>query len=399
MNNSDFQKVLRRSQNISTFREKYRPIINQGYDNNLQLLPSIDKADLQTGFDELAQLVRNEGLRTYLFSSGGTTARPLLSLIPCHMFIRDIIQHWHPLNQEDVLCNLYTPGRMWSAHYFYNALGEYCAAQTIAFGPLQHEEVHTWLDFFEKHHVTALAGTPTTLKHILAACNSRHRSLAFIQKLLWVGEAIDAELAQLLHTVTPQAQTWGLYGSTETWVMGYNFPECPFDTFHMLPYQYSEIIQERLLITNLHPDCANILLRYKVGDRAKWAECSCGNTSTTIQVLGRNDDSFKLLGTILSPQEILYNVSLFAKPLKAQMAILQKPQGEIYLEVRIVPHPSQEIDTNFVRQQLLETFYDLKYAVSDKPDCFSVALVSDIYVNHRTHKTPLVVQENVYDNE
>ncbi len=389
------QRMVQRARQISHFQAKYQDIPDPINEDTFLKLPSIDKLDLRAGFLEMGQLALNERLGTYLFSSGGTTSHPLLSLIPCHMFIQDIIQHWRPLTRDDVLCNLYTPGRMWSAHYFYNALGEQLAARTIAFGPVQDEEISTWLDFFEQYQVTAIAGTPTTLKHILAHCSAQKRSLAFIRKFLWVGEAIDMELAQLLRTVTPQAQMWGLYGSTETWVIGYNFPTCPFNTFHVLPYQHVEIAQGRLLVTNLHADCANIILRYSVGDAAAIVKCPCGCVSPALQILGRNDNSFKLWGTLISPQEILDHISRIAKPLEAQLAVLRKPSGETELEVRMVSHPIQEIDTSFIRQKLLEAFFDIKYTVMDESHQLSVALVPSLSINRRTQKTPMVVWEEV----
>jgi phenylacetate-coenzyme A ligase PaaK-like adenylate-forming protein len=389
------QRLVQRARQISHFQAKYQGISDLVNEDTFLKLPSIDKLDLRAGFLEMCQLTLNERLGTYLFSSGGTTSQPLLSLIPCHMFIQDIIKHWRPLTQDDVLCNLYTPGRMWSAHYFYNALGEQLAARTIAFGPVQDEEISTWLDFFEQYQVTAIAGTPTTLKHILAYCSAQKRSLAFVRKFLWVGEAIDTEMAQLLRTVTPQVQMWGLYGSTETWVIGYNFPTCPFNTFHILPYQYVEIDQNRLLVTNLHTDSANIILRYSVGDAAAFVECPCDCGSPALQILGRNDNSFKLWGTLISPQEILGHISRIAKPLEAQLAVLRKPSGEAELEIRMVPHPTQEIDAPFVRQELLEAFFDIKYTVMDGSHRFSIVLVPSLSVNHRTLKTPMVVWEEV----
>lgn len=173
---------------------------------------------------------------------------------------------------------------------------------------------------------------------------------------------------------------------------------CPLNTFHILPYQYVEIEQDRLLVTNLHADCANIILRYSVGDAAALVQCPCGCVSPALQILGRNDNSFKLWGTIISPQEMLDNVSRIARPLEAQLAVLRKPSGETELEIRIVPHPTQEIEAASVRQELLDAFFDIKYVAMDGSHRFSVVLVPALSVNRRTQKTPMVVWEEV-DND
>jgi hypothetical protein len=91
---------------------------------------------------------------------------------------------------------------------------------------------------------------------------------------------------------------------------------------------------------------------------------------------------------------VLDSVSHVAKPLEAQLAVLRKPYGEPSLEIRVVPHPRQEIDVSSVRHKILDAFYDLKYVVADAPDTFSVVLVPSLSVNRRTQKTPMVIWED-----
>ena len=72
----------------------------------------------------------------YLFTSGGSTAEPKLAWIPAGAAPgRDRRPHWQPLHSAtDTVANLAMPGRLWSAHLFYNRLAERAGAGVIGLG-------------------------------------------------------------------------------------------------------------------------------------------------------------------------------------------------------------------------------------------------------------------------
>src|SRR6266478_695220 len=219
-------RVLERARKLRIFAGKYDGLGPVRSAEELERIPSMDLEDHNAALAELRALSISEAKPSYIFASGGTIATPKLSLMPSGMFVEDIVGEWAPLTRRDVLANLYTPGRMWSAHYFYNALGERLAGLVFAFGPVQADEFDTWLEFFVRHGVTALAATPTTIRDIARFCQDQRRHLPDLRALLWVGEPFGADVERLVADVMPHAETWGLYGSTETWVIGHNSPGC-----------------------------------------------------------------------------------------------------------------------------------------------------------------------------
>lgn len=389
--------IMMRAKNIPYFNKKYCAMPEITSMADFEQLPSMDKEDVNATFDDLHRLMQVEGRHAYLFSSGGTLSTPKLSFIPTDMFLEDILSVWKPLDQSDVVCNLFTPGRMWSAHYFYNVLAERLASTIIAFGALEAEEMRTWLDFFQQHHVTALAGTPSTIKQILQFCKDNKYPL-FLKKILWVGEACDSTFIELVSTVIPNIELWGLYGSTETWVIGYNTPDCPIDTFHPLPYQYVETIDNgQVLVTNKHPSCVNILLKYKVGDAASWNDhCSCGLSHPSFHLLGRSDDALKFVGTIISPQELVAFVLTFVQVDDAQIALIHQKDGSSRLELRLVGTTHEQLPLDHIRDSILNEYFDLQYSLNSDLEKFQVHQVNHLFLNTRTQKKPLVVREDEF---
>jgi phenylacetate-CoA ligase len=353
----------------------------------------MDKADLRAVSDDLQVSLIRQGQRAYMFSSGGTTAAPTLSFIPTHMFLGDIRQYWDPLNPRDVLCNLFAPGKLWSAHYFFNALGETSAAVTMALGSLNtEEEFRAWADFMNRRQVTAIAATPTILKGLFRFCRETQISFDHLHKVLWVGEAFDRALQELVQETHPQIGLWGLYGSTETWVIGYNFPGCPLDTFHVLPYQIVELVDGLLVISNVHPDCLNPLLRYKVGDRVLAAACSCNRPALALRVLGRGDHMFKFRGVLLDPSDLLEPLRQEPGVQAAQIAVLGSEEDQQRLQVRVISQGTAA-NLQYLRNRLFGFSLDLSVLFDRDPEGFELVSVERLTVNRRTLKTPEVVWE------
>lgn len=68
-----------------------------------------------------------------------------------------------------------------------------------------------------------------------------------LRSVLWLGEAWDQQLDADLAAVAPQARRWGMFGSTETWVVATNTPDCPDDVWHPLPSQLVCVGEHQLL--------------------------------------------------------------------------------------------------------------------------------------------------------
>src|SRR5690606_36959820 len=130
-----------------------------------------------------------------------------------------------------------------------------------------------------------------------------------LRKVLWLGEAWHPQLDDDLAVAAPNARRWGMFGSTETWVVGTNTPECPANTFHVLPEQLVGVSDDGLLdFTTLNPDMLNPVLRYRTGDAGQLVNCPCGRPGRAMQVSGRRDSVVQVRGLGLHVDDIVGQV-------------------------------------------------------------------------------------------
>ncbi len=386
-----FRDVVERFAVVPSLRAKYAAWLADGT-GELSDLPILDKEEFAVALGELT--AGDAGVRAgaYTFASGGTMSAPKLSLLPDSMFVADILAQWNPLTPDDVVVNLYTPGRLWSAHYFYNAFALAAGAAVIPFGPLADEEIDEWFGFFEKQGMTCIAATPSTIRQVVGRCAELGRGLSGLRKLMWVGESYDAETAELVRKHLPGVQVWGNYGSTETWVIGWNTPDCPDDTFHVLPYQHVECVDGAIVVTNTHPRCVNPLVRYAVGDRGTPTVCGCGRPQPAVRVGGRTDSYFKFLNQLVSPEEIVGLARELPEVAAAQLVLRQAGTGDESLELRIRPSGLAAVSiADRVRRQVLTRHLELGYVVSSMPERFRVVIVEQLERLPRTGKTPTFI--------
>ncbi|MDR6226589.1 AMP-binding protein [Desmospora profundinema] len=388
----EVNRLLQKMRRIRKMESRYEGVGPVFDESDFKLISFMNKQDFKTVLEEIREKPRPQ--KGYLFSSGGTLGSPQINLIPSHLFLDDIIKNWKPLDSEDVFCNLFLPGKMWSSHYFYNALGDRLAKETIPLGPINESELGVWIRFFNEQGVTAIAGTPTTLKQIIGYCHREGLRLTTVRKVLWVGEQFGNDLAELLGKVLPEVEVWGLYGSTETWVIGYNGPHCSFDCFHLLPYQYVEVLEEgELAVTGVHPDTISIALRYRLGDVGEWSSCLCGKESRTLRILGRKGREFKFRGALFDPAWLIDTAKDHSCVTQGQVVILKREAGSEILELRVVD-PHGGVDIEELRDHVISQIFDLSNIVARDRESFRVSVVPNVQVNSRTHKTPMVVWED-----
>lgn len=386
---------------IATLRDLVRSAARQPYFAgkycDLDLAGDFDFADVPemtredvTASAEQAVRGADRSSGAFLFTSGGSTAEPKIAWIPCEMHLGALLPYWQPLTHRDVLANLAMPGRLWSAHYCYNRVAEHAGADVIGLGNIGDDELTQWLDFLHRHRTTALAGTPSQLAKILRyGERTGHPILARLRAAIWFGEPCDAELLDLRARCAPHLELWGNYGSTETWVIGYNGPRCPVDTFHVLPYQHVELVDGRVLVTTLHPGAVSPVIRYRIGDRAEVTPCTCGGKSA-IRLAGREDSLVKFAGTLVSPQELVA-VARSVPGVRAAQVALITGNGAEAMEVRVVG--GDGVTATALRERLLASQIDLGFGLRGEDDTFRVRLVDQLATSTQTAKTPALVRQ------
>ncbi|MET9954352.1 AMP-binding protein [Streptomyces sp. NPDC006339] len=360
---------------------------------DIAALPPLLKDDLNVALAHLGP--RAEHGATWLFQSGGSTGAPKLGHAPTGFYMAGVHAHWQPLDRDDVFVNAWGAGRMWGAHFLAAALADLSGCQVIALGSVTKDEYAEWLAFFAAREVTAIGGTPSVLRLWFAHARAAGVELPALRKVLWLGEAWQPQLEEDMAAVAPAARRWGMFGSTETWVVGTNTPDCPADTFHTLPHQLVHVGEDQLLdFTTLDPEMLNPVLRYRTGDAGRLENCPCGRPGRAMRVLGRRDSVVQVRGLGLHIDEMITRVEREPGVSRAQVVITETGGRAGAVEVLLLTDPGATVDAERLRKELLAETFTLSTAFQHDPENFRVLPVTELISNDRTGKTAgLVMRE------
>ncbi|MER5863034.1 AMP-binding protein [Kitasatospora sp. NPDC002040] len=360
---------------------------------DLAALPPMMKDDLNTALAHLEPQAQHGA--TWLFQSGGSTGAPKVGYAPTGFYMAGVHAHWQPLDRDDVFVNAWGAGRMWGAHFLAAGLADLSGCQIIALGSVTKDEYADWLGFFAARKVTAIGGTPSVLRLWFAHARAAGLKLPALRKVLWLGEAWQPQLDQDMAAVAPDARRWGMFGSTETWVVGTNSPDCPDDTFHTLPEQLVHVGPDGLLdFTTLNPEMLNPVLRYRTGDAGLLVDCPCGRPGRAMRVLGRRDSVVQVRGLGLHVDDIIGQVEREPGVARAQVLLTQQQGRATGVDLLLLTAPGAAPEVERIRADLLSSTFTLSTAFLHDPESFQVREVDALISNERTGKTAsLVVRE------
>ncbi|WP_035796885.1 AMP-binding protein [Kitasatospora mediocidica] len=358
--------------------------------DDLAALPPLMKDDLNTALAHLRPQAEHGA--TWLFQSGGSTGAPKVGYAPTGFYMTGVHAHWQPLDRSDVFVNAWGAGRMWGAHFLSAALADLSGCQVIAVGSVGRDEYADWLAFFADREVTAIGGTPSVLRMWFAAARAAGLKLPALRKVLWLGEAWQPQLDEDIAEVAPQARRWGMFGSTETWVVGTNTPDCPADTFHPLPEQLVHVGPDELLdFSTLNPDMLNPVLRYQTGDAGQLVACPCGRPGPAMRVLGRRDSVVQVRGLGLHVDDVIARVEREPGVSRAQVVITEQRGRVSAVEILLLTDRGAAVDVERLRRDVLSATFTLSTAFQHDPDSFQLRRVELLVSNDRTGKTANLV--------
>lgn len=383
--------VVRRAARLPHLARAYAAIDLSG-DFAFASVPEMTREDVTAAARQARRVESGRAVPAYLFTSGGSTAEPKLAWIPAGLHLPEIEAHWRPIRATDTVANLAMPGRLWSAHLFYNRLAERAGAGVIGLGHVEERELDPWLDFLAQAGTTVLVGTPGQLATVLRRCaDLAHPLIEQLRAGIWFGESCGPDLLELCRAATPALELSGNYGSTETWVIGHNGPGCDPDSFHVLPHQHVEVVDSAVLVTTTHPATIGPVIRYRVGDRGAWVQCRCGR-GRALRILGREGTLVKLAGTLVDPAELVRVAAGMPGVQAAQGVLRQTAAGETEaLELRLVAPAGPDLSA--VRQRVLDSHIDLRFGLRGSEEhALPVVVVDRLETVARTAKTPIVLR-------
>ncbi len=381
------QGNLKRLTTVPAFAGRYDGHDIVGSLDDVAALPVMDKDDLNVALAALAP--KAETGATWLFQSGGSTGAPKVGYAPTGFYMTGVHAQWRPLDRDDVFVNVWGAGRMWGAHFLAAAFADLSECRVISVGAVTQGEYADWLGFFAAQGVTAIGGTPSVLRLWFAKARAEGIELPALRKVLWLGEAWHPQLSDDMAAVAPQAQRWGMFGSTETWVVGTNTPDCSVDTFHTLPEQLVHVGDDTLLdFTTLNPDMLNPVLRYQTGDAGELVTCACGRPDAAMRVLGRRDSVVQVRGLGLHVDDIVARTEADPGVARAQVLISERAGRVSGVEVRVLPSADATPDlAGRLREDLFGSTFTLSTAFVHDPESFQVRVSDSLVANERTGKT------------
>ncbi|MBA2695034.1 MAG: AMP-binding protein [Actinobacteria bacterium] len=389
----DLGPLLARATELAALRPRYAHV-DTSRPVRLADLPVLTKDDFAAARADLLARARAESAGSVVLGSGGTTSRPKLSVLPSEMFLPDMLTAWTPLDADDVLLNCNNGGELGSMNPFYNRLAHCSGAAVVPLGMIDPDALAAWLNFIADCGITAIGGTPSYLATVLECYESLGLRPPF-RKVVWTGEAYNQSARRTTERVLPDAQRFGVYGSTETWVVGHNGPGCGWDVFHPMHYQHVELVDGHIVVTTTHPRSLNPILRYQIGDRGEWTACPCGRPEPGLRVLGRADQQIKFRSILFLPEEIQHIALTDPDVRDVQISLFDHgtPGERIEVRLRVGADADAPAVEERVGKLLMDQMYRIRYEVDDEPEAFATRVVSRFFVNHRTNKTPLLVKE------
>ncbi|MEV6107799.1 AMP-binding protein [Streptomyces sp. NPDC051940] len=385
---------LERLKTVPAFAARYADHHKTASLDDLAALPTLVKDELNVALAHLRPTAAHGA--TWLFQSGGSTGAPKVGYAPTGFYMAGVHAHWRPLDRDDVFVNGWGAGRMWGAHFLAGAFADLSGCEVISLGSVTRDEYGDWLAFMAAREVTAFGGTPSVLRLWFAHARAAGLRLPSLRKVLWLGEAWHPQLDDDMAAVAPDAERWGMFGSTETWVVGTNTPQCPPDVFHTLPEQLVGVGPDDLLdFTTLDPDVLNPVLRYQTGDAGTFTACPCGRPDPALRILGRRDSVVQVRGLGLHVDDIVARVEGEPGVARAQILITERRGRVAAVEVALLTESGAAPDlADRLRQELLSSTFTLSTAFLHDPESFRVRVVDALISNERTGKTAnFVVRE------
>jgi phenylacetate-CoA ligase len=315
-------------------------------------LPQLTKADLMThtppgGTGLLTSETSPQG--GHWLRTGGSSGNPKLSIFSFSDYEADMERAargaWLAgLRPGDRVANLFFTGDLYGSFLSLNRVLELIGVNSF---PLTHtapvESVMTCLRQFQ---IDTVMGLSTHVQAVLAAVAASPDGIT-VRRIYYAGEPFhDTERDRLRQTLgITQIASVG-YGGVDAGPMGFACSACLGNEHHVHEdHVYLEIIDPEtglpcpvgqigeVLVTSLNRRLMP-LLRYQVGDLARWlpGPCPCGLTGPRLELMGRVDDRIRLNGASINYNDLQALVASFST-LGGSPQVLLSPNDELTLRV------------------------------------------------------------------
>jgi len=294
----------------------YRERLAQADLNSANPLKNVPYLIAQNLRDNLPPVNRN--LLTSLdngftvFQSGGTTGIPKTSLFTHEEL--EIINRCNArgffgvgLTEHDRVANLWAVGGLYMTFVHMNRCLQQYGCMSFPFSN------QTPVDFVktvtELFNINCFSGITSVVLNALREMDQKDRGKIKIEKVFFGGEHIyDADRNELQDRFGVKVIKAPGYGTVDSWYLGYQCQNTTNGIFHAFDDMvHLEMLDEEtgaevprgevgMLFTTVFVRKLTPIIRFRVGDKARWLKepCPCGRTTPLFELLGRGDDVLRI---------------------------------------------------------------------------------------------------------
>lgn len=296
---------------VPFYRERlsaYKP----GSDQPLAGVPPLKSEDLRELLPPKSpRLLADKNAGYTVFQSGGTTGFPKTTLFTnaeLEALTLPNARGFHAvgLKSSDRVANLFAVGGLYMTFIHINRMLQQYGCMNFPFAnntPV--DFIHTVTKLFK---VNCFSGIASIVLSALRGMEKLGTSGLSIEKIYYGGEHLyEADKEEIRRKFGARVIAAPGYGTVDSWYIGYQCLACPTGVFHAHDDQcYLEIVDEEtgracalgetgMAYATAFPRRLTPIVRYRVGDRARWKGlCPCGRTTPTFELLGRGDDLLRI---------------------------------------------------------------------------------------------------------
>ena len=287
--------------------------------NLIEALPILDQDEFWAANDiSRNRLLTSKPKDGIILKSGGTTGKPKFSVFSrdewsefTKSFANRLIRSG--LKDGDRVANLFYVGELYGSFLFTHRVLEECPVRLLQLPIAGITPIPTIIRLLEEYEATVIAGLPTTLLTLA----SQSKENLKIKTIFFAGEPMQRDQRAHMLKAFPEALIRSIgYASTDAGLLGFCDLECAPNEFRCFDERtIFEIIDEvtgmpiqnsglegRVVVTDLKRKLMPII-RYPVGDRAKWLEAE-GTPTRKMLLLGRTEESARIGSITIHLEEI-----------------------------------------------------------------------------------------------
>ncbi|HCM41578.1 MAG: hypothetical protein A2Z97_08480 [Bdellovibrionales bacterium GWB1_52_6] len=279
------------------------------------------------------------------------------------------------ITRKDRVANLFIAGHFWPSFLgLHDSIKKIGAVHLPISANIPPEEIVKLCQQFEP---TVMISLPTLFVFLADMANRDGFKFKNLRMINYAGEHLSAVAEQHVSKALGVTRIKaGAYTSSDAGIMGYQCDHTPSGVYHVpTHFQWIELIdfdrgcrvkqgeKGDVVVTNLNRT-SNPIIRYRVGDVAKWQEgtCPCGDRNPLLKLAGRAGADFKLGGGFISMDVFENAIARHAPALSLNFQLeISDIGGQFEVDLKIeAPRLPEPLMITTLRNELFQAVPELR---------------------------------------